>query len=193
MKYERIVDPAGFPITLETIQTSLNIPTGTDDALLELYISSATDDLERDTDMALINQTWRFTLDRFPSGYNHYTIFIPKGVTISISKFEYLDSDETVVPLVDGTDYTLTQTGTEARIVPVDSWPSTFNGRNETVVFEVVLGLGADDTEMPGWVQQALIVKIKGLYDDCFEKYQQAYNSMIIKRKLFFDYLINDV
>lgn len=192
MKYERTVDPAGLPIALTLIEDSLNLPTGTDSDLLNLYIEAATDDLERDIDMALVSQTWKFTLDKFPSDYNDYTIFIPKGTTISVSSFTYQDTDDVQQTLVDGTDYEISQVGTEARIIPIDSWADTYPDKDSVVVLDVVLGLGADDTEMPKWVQQAIILKVKGLYDDCFESYQMAYDKIITKRKLFFDYSIND-
>ena len=200
MRLERIIDPSVYPIDIALVEQSLNLPTGTDTGLLNQYIESATDDLERDTDMALISQTWRITLDRFPTTFyensiKHYdwqTIFVPKGSLISVSKFEYLDADENVQSLVDGTDYTLTKTGTDARFEPVENWEATFADRNETVDIEVVMGLGATDVDMPGWVKTALILKIKGLYDECFEKYEDAYNSAICTRKLYFDYAKND-
>jgi uncharacterized phiE125 gp8 family phage protein len=200
MKLERIVDPIEKPILLETVESALNLPSGTDTDLLNLYIGSATDDLERDTDMSLISQTWRITLDRFPTTYyqnsiRHYdwqTIFVPKGNLISVSKFDYLDTDENIQSLVDGTDYTLTNTGTEARFEPIDNWAGTFADRNEAVDIEVVMGLGIDSTEMPDWVQTALILKVKGLYEDCFEKYEKAYDSAICSRKLDFDSSKND-
>jgi len=192
MKYERTVDPSVLPIDIALVNSALNIPTGTDTDLVTQYMESATDDLETDTDMALISQTWSFTLDRFPSSYNDFTIFIPKGKTISVV-LKYLDVDDTLQTLEEDTDFYLSQTGTQARIIPIDSFPDTFPDKDETVQLTVVLGLGVDDTEMPSWVANALLLKIKGLYDDCFDGYQKAYDSAVIKRKLFFDYSINDV
>lgn len=203
MKKELITAPVGFPISLELVESALNLPSGTDTDLLNLYISSATEDLENDVEMALISQGWRFNLDKFPTNeYPKYsysqtgtyfnTIFIPKGVTISVDVLKYIDTDDVEHTLIEGTDFTLTKTGTEARIEPVDSWFDTFSDKNDTVTIDVTLGLGVDDTEMPGWVKTALILKIKGLYDDCFDTYEKAYNSAIVTRKLYFDYSKND-
>ena len=197
MKLERIVDPVGFPITTDLVYAALNLSPGTDIDLINNYIASATDDLERDTDRALIYQTYRMTLDRFPntcySGNTpqEQTIYLPKGKTLSITKFEYLDKDENVQALVDGTDYTLTNTCNEARILPIGSFPATFEDRNETVVIEYVVGLGADESEMPSWVKTALLLKIQGLYDSCNDT-AMAYHSAIASRQIFFQYDIND-
>jgi uncharacterized phiE125 gp8 family phage protein len=192
MKYERTVDPAVFPVTLELVETSLNIPSGTDTDLINLYIGAATDALEADTDRAIISQTWKYTLDKFPGAYNDYTFFIPKGTTISVTSYKYIDVDGNQQTLVDGTDYEITQTGDQARIIPIGSYPDTITTENEVVELIVVSGIGTTTSDSPDWVQNAIILKVKGLYDDCFEKYKDAYNSQIVKRKLFFDYSIND-
>jgi uncharacterized phiE125 gp8 family phage protein len=192
MKYERTVDPAVYPISLTDVEEALNLPPGTDTDRLNSLIESSTDDLERDIDMALISQTWRFALDKFPSSYYDYTIFIPKGTTISVSSFTYQDTDDVEQTLVDGTDYEISQVGTEARIIPIDSWADTYTDKDSVVVLDVVLGIGTSEANIPGWVKEALILKIKAAYEDCYDKFEKPYNSAVIKRKLFFVYSKND-
>lgn len=192
MKLERTIDPSVFPVALTLVEKALNVPTGTDSDLINLYIGAATDELEADTDRAIISQTWKYTLDRFPSSYNDFTFFIPKGTLISVTSLKYIDVNDVLQTLVDGTDYEVTQTGNQARIIPIGDFPDTLTTKNETVQLIVVSGIGTTDSDSPDWVQQALILKIKGKYDDCFENYQKAYEQTIIKQRLFFDYSIND-
>lgn len=200
MKLERTVDPAVNAIATTLVEESLAISSGENANLVANYIDSAQDDLEIDTDRALISQTWRMTLDRFPArqlitddaGTMRETIFLPKGPILSISTFDYLDVNEESQSLVAGTDYNLTSNGDFPRIEPIGNWPATFSLRNDVVTIDIVVGLGVNEAAMPGWVKTALLLKIKGLYDDCFEIYEDAYNSAIITRKLFFDFSKND-
>ena len=122
--------------------------------------------------------------------YDYNTIFLPKGDLISIDKFEYLDEDEVIVALVDGTDYTVVSNGTEARLLPVEDWASTFTGRDDVVTIDFTVGLGVDDTEMPDWVTAALMLSVRAQYDGCPKS--DAYDNKVRTRKIFFDYEKND-
>lgn len=201
MRIERTTDPVNPAILTTTVEEALNVPNGTDATLIADYIDSATNDLEVDTDRALITQTWTIKLDRFPSSYydnsiRHYdwqTIFLPKGVNVTVSELSYIDTDGILTPLLEGTDFTVTNTGTDARIEPIDSWATNVaDDQNDVINIKYTVGIGDDTADMPGWVRTALILKVKGLYDDCFEKYEMAYDSAICAYKLYFDYAKND-
>jgi uncharacterized phiE125 gp8 family phage protein len=201
MRIERTTDPVNPAILTTTIEEALNIPTGENATLISDYIDSATNDLEADTDRALITQTWTIKLDRFPSTFydnniRHYdwqTIFLPKGVNATIISFKYQDSSDVEQILVADTDYTITSTGTDSRLEPVEAWPSdVLDSKNDVISIVYTVGIGVDTSDMPGWVRTALILKIKGLYDDCFDLYEKAYDSAICVRKLYFDYSKND-
>lgn len=201
MRIERTTDPLNPAILTTTVEKALNVPSGTDAVLIADYIDSATNALEADTDRALITQAFTIKLDRFPTTYydnsiRHYdwqTIFLPKGVNATITSFTYQDSLDAEQTLVLDTDYTISNTGTDARLEPVNSWPSdVLDTENDVINIEYTVGIGEDTEDMPGWVRTALILKVKGLYDDCFEKYEAAYDSEICVRKLYFDYSKND-
>lgn len=201
MRIERTTDPVNPAILTTTVEEALNIPSGTNAVLVADYIDSATNDLETDTDRALITQTWTIKLDKFPTCYyengtKHYdyrTIFLPKGVNATITSFAYLNSSDVSTPLVLDTDYTITATGTDARIEPINGWATdVLEDENDVITIVYTVGIGADTADMPGWVRTALILKVKGLYDDCFEKYQEAYGYAIATRTLDFDYAKND-
>jgi uncharacterized phiE125 gp8 family phage protein len=201
MRIERTTAPVNPAILTTTIEEALRIGSGDDAVTVADYIDSATNDLETDTDRALITQTWTIKLDRFPSSYydnsiRHYdwqTIFIPKGVNATVTSFTYQDTDDAEQTLALDTDYTISNTGTEARLEPIDGWPSNvLDTENDVITIVYTVGIGDDTADMPGWVRMALSLKVKGLYDDCFDKFEQAYNSAICTRKLYFDYSKND-
>ena len=190
MKVERIVKPTVFPVSEDLVYSALNLSVGTDSDLVNTYIEAATHQAERDTDRAFVNQTWRITLDYFPCTKDN-TIYIPKGTSVSISKFEYVDSNEVVQSLNEGIDYTFTKTGTTGRIRPIKNWPNTYDGKNEVVVIDVVVGEGCDNTEMPGWIKTAVLLLVQKNYDGCADN-SMAYESIIASNRVVFDYKIND-
>jgi hypothetical protein len=60
--------PASEPVTLSEFKAHIKHPGGNDeDAILSLYISAAREYCEEITGLALITQTWRMTLDRWPT------------------------------------------------------------------------------------------------------------------------------
>jgi len=188
MKLERTTEPAGLPISQTLAEDFLNLSPGEDSALVLNAMGAATDELENDLDMALINQGWTIKLDKFPRGG---VITLPKGFNVVINSFSYIDADEVEQPLVQDVDYTVTTLGYEARIKAIGSFPQANTDLQNVVTVVFTVGLGADDTEMPAWVQQALLFKIQQNYDSC-EDVAKGYDSIVDRRKLYYDYIIND-
>ena len=62
----RTVGPAVEPVTLAEAKANLRISHDSEDALISGLIRAAREDVERITGMALIDQTWRLTLDAWP-------------------------------------------------------------------------------------------------------------------------------
>jgi len=186
MKLERTTDPAGNPVSTALVEQHLRIDSGEDALVIAEAIKSGTDDVERDTDRALINQGWTVTLDGFPKG----DILLPKGKVTSIDTFTYESATGISTALVEDTDYTLTTIGEVARLRPITNWPSAITTENDTVTIVYTVGMGAADTNMVGWVKTAVLLKCQSVYDGT--DVEKPYWSLIRKSKLEFDYTIND-
>lgn len=186
MKIERTTAPATNPVSTLLVEQHLRIDSGEDALVIAEAIKSGTDDVERDTDRALINQGWTMTLDGFPSN----DILLPKGKVTSIDTFTYLSATGVSTALVEDTDYTLTTIGEVARLRPINNWPAPITTENDTVTIVYTVGMGAADTNMSGWVKTAILLKCQAVYDGT--DVEKPYWSLVKKGKLSFDYTVND-
>lgn len=62
----RQTQPAQEPISLSEFKTHLRVTDSSEDAYLSQLIVDATQEIEDTTGLALISQTWKLTLDRWP-------------------------------------------------------------------------------------------------------------------------------
>lgn len=62
----RTVDPAVEPVTLAEMKRHLRLSHDSEDEFLSGLIRAAREDVERATGVAMIDQTWRLVLDRWP-------------------------------------------------------------------------------------------------------------------------------
>jgi uncharacterized phiE125 gp8 family phage protein len=62
----RTVDPAVEPVNLAEIKRHMRIAHDSEDEFLSGLIRAAREDVERSTGVAMINQSWRLVLDRWP-------------------------------------------------------------------------------------------------------------------------------
>ena len=62
----RTGEPEAEPVTLAGVKAHLRLDHDSEDGLLSGLIRAARDEVERATGTALINQTWRLALDRWP-------------------------------------------------------------------------------------------------------------------------------
>ena len=80
---------ASYPITLTEVKEQLRLPDSytTEDNALTWFIKAATAIAERETNRALLTQTWTLYLDKFPD----FTIICSKTPLIAISSIKYID------------------------------------------------------------------------------------------------------
>ena len=62
----RTVDPAAEPVTLSDAKAHLRLDHDSEDTLLSGLIRAARDEVEKSTGLALMDQSWRLALDRWP-------------------------------------------------------------------------------------------------------------------------------
>lgn len=88
MALKLITASSNYPVSLEEAKAHLNVDFNDDDELIDIYRKAATEEAERFTGQALIDQTWDMILDAFPVG----AISIPKPPLIELVGLFYRDS-----------------------------------------------------------------------------------------------------
>jgi uncharacterized phiE125 gp8 family phage protein len=146
MSYRRTVDAATEPLTLSEIKEWLRVTDTNEDALLVALGKAARQAVERETNRALITQTWELTLDSFPSDRS---IELPIGRLLSVTSVSYTDADGDEQTLASA-NYEVDTVSEPGRLVlDADaSWPETEPGINK-VTITFTAGYGPDASDVP--------------------------------------------
>src|SRR5262252_7263299 len=168
-----VTPPAVTPLSLDEVKAHLRVATNDQDALITTYLRAATDFIDGEWGFlgrALVTQTWRLTLDGFPTGgggavsyFNPYSywgwnfgstnmngqIKIPLPPLQSVTQIEYDDPNGNV-QTVNAGDFFVDTQSEPGWIVPQGSksWPSTLDAIN-TVRIDFVAGYPADSSSPP--------------------------------------------
>ncbi|WP_336065860.1 head-tail connector protein [Nitratireductor rhodophyticola] len=94
----RTVDPLVEPVTLAEAKAHLRIGHLSEDALIEGLIRAARQEVEKTTGQALIDQSWRLTLDDWPQGDVLYLNRTPVRELLSVTVFDADGAASTVDP-----------------------------------------------------------------------------------------------
>lgn len=153
---------ANPPATTATAKSHLRIGHSNDDTLIDRAVLDATQWVENETGRALITQTLKLWLDRFPPGRNE--IPLPYPPVQSVTSVKYIDPDGTEQTL-SSANYIVTAGGSTVRIVPIvgQAWPST-QDRPEAVYVEYVAGYGDDPGDVPATLINALLLMVAEFY-----------------------------
>jgi uncharacterized phiE125 gp8 family phage protein len=133
----------------------------TGDPLLLALIRAARELVEKQTNHALITQTWRIARDCFPCE-DVIDLGIPPVQSVTV--FTYVDTSGTVVPF---TGYTLDGDSFPGRVVRNYGicWPSTREQRN-AVKIEFKAGFGDAASGIPAALRQAMLLAIGTWYEN---------------------------
>lgn len=117
--------PTAEPLTLAKAKAHLRVLGGDEDAVIRDFLKAAREEVENQTDRALMPQTWDLFLDEFPAESG--PIVLHRSPVQSITTLAYIDTDGNPQTLTLTTDFVLDASSEPARIVPaVDkTWPST--------------------------------------------------------------------
>lgn len=163
----KVVQPAGYPVTLAEAKSHLRVTGSDHDDRITAYIAAATAAVESITDMLLVEQTIRLDLDGFPDA----EIDIPIAPVQSIVSVKYDDSANDEQTLVANTDYFVSLGGRYPKICPVSAWPSAYDGKPASVRVTMVAGYATNASpinyaeNIPADLEHAIKVKIKELFD----------------------------
>jgi len=123
-----VTAPANEPITLDEAKAHLNVEHDEHDTLIAIYVAAATSYIDGPRGFlgrALIDQTWDFYLDEFPSDCTgDLSIELPLPPLIEVVGLFYSDDDGNETQLTADTDFIVDSVSEPARLVPVSSWPT---------------------------------------------------------------------
>lgn len=160
MSWRLITPPSGLAISLAEAQLAARVDVGEDgksslDADIERAIRTYTAEAEGETNRAVVEQTWRLTLDRFPE-----SIELRRPPLLQVVHVKYRDAAGTLQTL-SPEDYEIDGESEPGFIVPAPgcAWPATANKINAV---EVVIrcGYGPDDTKVPDTFKGFILARI---------------------------------
>lgn len=188
----RTVDPAIEPVTVAQAKQHCRVDTDADDTLFETYITAARIHAEKQTNRALLNQTWKLSLDRFP-GYQPWNLgspfapvvgrafsteyvcgqymqpplLLPKPPLIAVESIQFYDISGTLQTL-DPSAYVVGSDSEPAMIFPVPFtwWPACIWGRPDAVQVTYTAGYGTEAEDVPANIVLAILGLIAHWYEN---------------------------
>jgi len=161
-----VTKPSVLPVTLDQVKDRLRIDTDADDALLIGLIKGAIARIDGPAGIgyALMEQTWRLSLDEFPGNYNG-TIVLPGAPVKSVTSVNYVDSagaNQTVATA----DWRLDIRTEPVRLEPEygTAWPGT-RDINGAVWVDYVLG-EANAEDVPDDLTDAICLLVGHRYEN---------------------------
>ena len=154
-----IVEPVNMAVSLADARNAARV-NGTDlDNELETNVRALTATAEHYTGRAIINRTYRVTLDEFPDA-----IELPSTPLVEVTSVKYIDEDG-VEQTLDQADYIVDSESEPGYIVPgVDlDWPAT-QIRVNAVNVVAVCGYGDDHTTTPAPFKAFILARLKEMY-----------------------------
>jgi uncharacterized phiE125 gp8 family phage protein len=169
--YQIVTPAASLPVTRSDAKAEFRIETTDYDDEIDRKLAVATEEVEEECRLQLLNATWKLILDRFPASDDcgPGEILIEKCPVSSITSVTYVATDGTLTTLA-GANYRTDLAGFPARIQPAFglAWPATRDVSNAvTVTF--VAGYGALATSVPARAKQAVLCRARELFEGCDE------------------------
>lgn len=168
MALQLITGPSVEPVTVDELKLHARISGDSEDTLLAIYIKAARGLCEGKLNRALIDQTWRLTLDQFGS-VDHRGAVLPDiqlqmPTVRSITSVQYIDPNGDVQTLASSA-YALDAATTPGWLFPADGteWPDTDDVIN-AVTITFVAGFGADATAVPDAIKAWILLTAATLY-----------------------------
>lgn len=166
MGLKLITAPAETPITVAEAKAHLRVDVDDDNDIIEAMVDAATDYCDGPTGFlgrAIIDQTWELVLDAFPD--DDEEIKIPLPPLISVESVKYDDSAG-AEQTMSTDDYTVDNVSEPGWVLPVGSWPTTFDGVNAVRIrFRCgYVGGSPEAAIVPGAIKAAIKLIVGNLY-----------------------------
>lgn len=159
---ELVTGPAEEPVTLSEAKIHLRVDGTAEDTLITGLIISARVTVENETNRALITQTWRYYLDRFPCG----AIRLPFGRLQSVASVKSTATDGTVRTLATSSYYADTKK-LFGLVVLNDGYQWPADNLQPTSAVEVQFACGwTNAAALPGPLKSAILIQVGHLYEN---------------------------
>jgi uncharacterized phiE125 gp8 family phage protein len=147
-----LAGPAAEPVTLAAAKAWLKLDGDDEDALVTALVAAARLHVESVTGRALLAQSWRLMLSRWP---DDFIIRMPVSPVLSLTSITAIDADggETELDL-DGIDI-----GRAELLLPADFARPTLRHHNG-IAIDYVAGYGAEAEDVPESLRQALLLLV---------------------------------
>ncbi|WP_367715373.1 head-tail connector protein [Nitratireductor sp. GISD-1A_MAKvit] len=150
----RTVGPLVEPVTPAEAKAHLRIGHASEDALLEGLIRAAREEVEKTTGQALIDQSWRLTMDDWPQGATVFLNRTPVREVISVTVFD----DDGAASLVDPASYQLDSHACPARLAFAER---PLPGRRlNGIEIDFRAGYGEAGTDVPDLLRRAIVLLV---------------------------------
>jgi uncharacterized phiE125 gp8 family phage protein len=159
MTYALIAAPAAMPVTLAQAKAHLRVTSTTEDELISGLVETATQYLERDTGLALINQQWRAWFDRPPADGIIRLLRHPVRAIVSVTVY---DGDGNPAVLA-GSDYYLNLAMRPPRLRLKDSVSAQSRANGIEIDFDA--GFGETGVDVPDILKRAILVLVAHWYE----------------------------
>lgn len=172
-----ITPPAAEPVTLAEAKSHCRVDIADDDALITSLITVARQQVEQETGLSLITQTWELTLDAFPDRqvaaeswrYRDGTfpesfIDLPRPPLASVVSVKYID-ETGVEQTMSASNYKVITDRHPGRVALAydKSWPTARSEPN-AVTIRYTAGYGASGSSVPQSIRQWILLQIEHWY-----------------------------
>lgn len=146
-RLERVTPPASPPVTLADAKLHAKVDHDVADTVLQVYLDAAIAEVDGPSGLgvAMLEQSWKLSLDSFPD-----VIPLPIGPVRSVTEIAYTDTDGADQTIDPATVQVITRR-IDGRILPEpgNTWPATEAGRWDAVRVTWSAGwdTGADDLQ----------------------------------------------
>jgi uncharacterized phiE125 gp8 family phage protein len=175
------VPPTHEPVSLEQIRTDRRVTDESEESYMMLLNAAARSYVEGATTRQLVDATYVFTLDTFPT-----EIRLPRPPLDSVTSVQYIDTDGATQTLAASVYTVLTDDLQEGRITLAydQTWPTTRDVPNAvTVTFVAGYGTEAD---VPATFKKSILL----LVGEMFEQRETIVTSGVVKQVPTLDRLL---
>lgn len=152
--------PAAEPLSLTDAKNFLRVEHGDDDAIITSLVSAARNHVEALTRCALITQTWRLVLDRWPDGGRIAPRIGPLRALTAVRVFDAAGEASIIDPDIFVID-------AAAGVLAAPAWSLPVPGRSIAgIELDIDVGFGAAAGDVPQILRQAIRMLVAHWYEN---------------------------